>query len=447
MKRRYSFLLILACLLLVSAPLVMADAFSLNQILDSRGATWTLSPDAFMEKYSRTLGFTWVSKTAKDSARTHGQQLNVLGMTIDEALVSFKDGKTKELIFVLYNRGDAGELSKDAFNARVDDAKARISKWTRARATSAGTPYSAGGVNRDGCVWSVRPNQLKLEWSYSSGSRRSKGYIFRSEYIRLKCQKLDTGNDYRSSLAAKKSVSGSVSARKLKANIVKAENGDIYIDNIPMVDQGQKGYCVVATTERIMRHFGRDVDQHELAQLAQTGTGGGTDPSSMVNAIRKLGVSLGCKVSTHEDFSVKEFVRLIGTYNRIAGKKDRPQLNFGKVINIGTIYAAMDPDILREVRLKSSAGTRNFNSVIKKYVDKGIPLPWSVRLGLVAEPERISQTSGGHMRLIIGYNNKTQELLFSDSWGSGHERKRMAMTDAWVITTGLYTIEPSRLSF
>jgi hypothetical protein len=46
------------------------------------------------------------------------------------------------------------------------------------------------------------------------------------------------------------------------------------------------------------------------------------------------------------------------------------------------------------------------------------------------------------MRLIIGYNTKTQELLYSDSWGSGHELKRLPMADAYTISTGLATVEP-----
>jgi hypothetical protein len=46
------------------------------------------------------------------------------------------------------------------------------------------------------------------------------------------------------------------------------------------------------------------------------------------------------------------------------------------------------------------------------------------------------------MRLIIGYNLKTSEVIFTDSWGAGHEQKRMAMDDAWTITNGLSSIEP-----
>jgi len=46
------------------------------------------------------------------------------------------------------------------------------------------------------------------------------------------------------------------------------------------------------------------------------------------------------------------------------------------------------------------------------------------------------------MRLIIGYNAKTNEILYSGSWGMGHELKRMPLADAWAITTGLCTVEP-----
>ena len=75
------------------------------------------------------------------------------------------------------------------------------------------------------------------------------------------------------------------------------------------------------------------------------------------------------------------------------------------------------------------------------HINEGTPLLWTVMLGKVTEKE-IPQASGGHMRLIIGYNSKTGEILYSDSWGAGHELKRMAADDAWTITTGAMSIEP-----
>jgi hypothetical protein len=46
------------------------------------------------------------------------------------------------------------------------------------------------------------------------------------------------------------------------------------------------------------------------------------------------------------------------------------------------------------------------------------------------------------MRLIIGYNKQKEEVLFSDSWGAGHELKRLPLADAWTMTTGAMSIEP-----
>ena len=46
------------------------------------------------------------------------------------------------------------------------------------------------------------------------------------------------------------------------------------------------------------------------------------------------------------------------------------------------------------------------------------------------------------MRLIIGYDPGAHEVFYSDSWGLGHELKKMPVANAWTITTGLFTLEP-----
>ena len=96
---------------------------------------------------------------------------------------------------------------------------------------------------------------------------------------------------------------------------------------------------------------------------------------------------------------------------------------------------------LMEGRTHSHSEFGKFQREIQRDIDQGIPLLWSVQLGIVSEPG-VPQNAGGHMRLIIGYNTKTNELIFSDSWGAGHEQKRMAMDDGWTITTGVAAIEP-----
>ena len=46
------------------------------------------------------------------------------------------------------------------------------------------------------------------------------------------------------------------------------------------------------------------------------------------------------------------------------------------------------------------------------------------------------------MRLIIGYNERDKEIIFSDSWGAGHEKKVLPLEDAYCMTHGIYSIQP-----
>ena len=51
------------------------------------------------------------------------------------------------------------------------------------------------------------------------------------------------------------------------------------------------------------------------------------------------------------------------------------------------------------------------------------------------------------VRLIISDNDRTQEILYTDTWGVGHELKRLGLADAWTITIGLYCLQPRDLHF
>ena len=46
------------------------------------------------------------------------------------------------------------------------------------------------------------------------------------------------------------------------------------------------------------------------------------------------------------------------------------------------------------------------------------------------------------MRMIIGYNAKTHEILYSDTWGEAHALKRMKEENAWAMTKGLVVLKP-----
>jgi hypothetical protein len=84
-----------------------------------------------------------------------------------------------------------------------------------------------------------------------------------------------------------------------------------------------------------------------------------------------------------------------------------------------------------------------FQKLIQEHTSRGVPLLWALVLGIYPEQPQISlQAGGGHMRLILGYNEAKREVIFTDSWGAGHELKRMKLDHAYQASVALYVIEP-----
>jgi len=217
----------------------------------------------------------------------------------------------------------------------------------------------------------------------------------------------------------------------------------VLIDSVPMVDQGQKGYCAAAVAERLLRYYGQEIDQHEMAQIARTSAEKGTSPDTMLAALRRLAARLHLQVKEFQEFSYEEFARLIRDYNRAASKTRKPEITYGNVIEIMDVYRQMDTAVLHEVRVKRKTELDRFRTQVREQVQLGIPLIWSVLMGKVAEPGVTIQGTGGHMRLIIGFHAGKDEVLYTDTWGPGHELKRMPLGEAWTITMGLYSLKPT----
>jgi hypothetical protein len=182
-----------------------------------------------------------------------------------------------------------------------------------------------------------------------------------------------------------------------------------------------------------------------MAAVADASASGGTSPMKMVENLKKLTGRLKVHVRELQPWKSDEFLRMIADYNRVAKKSGKNEVGIGnsRVIDIGRIYSSFDPDALKESKAGPTKGSyTKFVRQVTDTINKGVPLMWSVELGLYPESERTSQTKGGHMRLIIGYNAKTNEIIFSDSWGEKHALKRMPMDNACAMTTGLYYLEP-----
>ena len=368
--------------LLPLAAFCVATAHAFATPLDSLLAVenlWTMKQGDFMAA-AAPLGYEWTSN-AHDSARVARPNITVFGQAAVESVVRFDGDTLKEITVTLYGRGDAGELPEEKFDALVRNAADAISKATGVKFTVRGKdPTSA--VKAEGLLWPAPKARYLLEYSKTKAVK-TRDIPFRAEFVRLEI----TGPEKKLGLLAGAAnlqhakFSGPLHVKK------DAATGDVWIGDMPMVDQGQKGYCVVASTERVMRYYGNAVDANELAQIANTGEGG-TSTDAMLAALKKLSARLKVRVrDVQQGDSVKEILKLIADYNRAAKKAGVPEIpDPGHMIDAGAVYRAMKGDVLKEVRTKNKSDLNRFQRQVQAHIDQGVPLLWTVMLGLTSEP-------------------------------------------------------------
>ena len=93
----------------------------------------------------------------------------------------------------------------------------------------------------------------------------------------------------------------------------------------------------------------------------------------------------------------------------------------------------------------------DFAEVVKTCIDNGIPLQWGVNLNFapdVKSRRSVRQNGGGgHARVIWGYERDRRSgeilrIIFADSWGGKHLRKRMEIDEACHMTMSMHPIYP-----
>jgi len=422
------------------SPLADEDT-DLSVLLGAGADFWAEHAPSFVDRYDR-LGFQW-SSSSSEYARARHPHLQFAGLPVLEALVDFEESRPTRMTLLVYSRGDTGDLSRSRFDRLLKRVDETFTAWCGSGPTVIQTPHERSTrhqIRRS--AWVRPPHRLDLACGFSSptGPRS-----FRAEFVKLVVTPFDPDDDPRTRPILMKPQHGVISGFALRERIERTSKGDVFISGIPMVDQGEKGYCAVATGERLLRYFQREIDQHELAQIADSSAQWGTNPETMIRVLRSICGKMGLKVRVLEELDGEDFLRIVKDYNRSARKQDLEPVAVGGVfIVVSQLYDEMNSDVLFAVRTKNKSALRRFRKTVKKHVDGGVPLAWSVILGKFAEKPVLRQ-SGGHMRLILGYNQGTDELLYSDSWGPGHEIKRLPFDQAWTVTTGLYTVTPDNI--
>jgi hypothetical protein len=394
------------------------------------------TPRADFVQQHRDLGFYWLS-AARNRAETHSKGVTLFGKPVCEADAEFEGDKLSGLTVSIYNRGDAGEISKADMNAMMIYNVQQLTALTKVQYQNPAQEAS-DAVKAIAFTWQTPLSLYLLEYSFTK-EVKTRNIPFRAEFVRLRVTPAEKPKSFLAQALASASPQAAFNG---PSHVKKDASGDVRIETVPMVDQGEKGYCVVATAERVMRYYGIPVDENELAELANSSAKGGTSNEAMFASLKKLSQRLQVKIRPIQDMDVRQILDLITEYNRAAHRAHEPEIpDQGHMLDMQKIYEAMNPDVLKAARTHNRAAVDRFQQEVEDHIDQGIPVLWSIMYGVIPE-EKGPKGIGGHMRLIIGYNTDTKEILYSDSWGPGHELKRMPLDNAWAMTTGLDLIEP-----
>lgn len=193
------------------------------------------------------------------------------------------------------------------------------------------------------------------------------------------------------------------------ANIITRANGDVLIDNIPMVNQGPKGYCVPATFERYLRYMQIPADMYILAMAGQTQVGGGTSLKSIIEAIDGY---IASQSRSMKQLSEPIKVRTVQKY-----------IDKGLPI-IWTMFSSKEYNTYSNQRTIKRKDVTDWES-------------WAKQTKADARSTELRKDiNTAHACLIIGYNKETDEIAVSDSWGPSYNERWISAEQAEQVSQG-----------
>ena len=368
------------------------------------------------------LGAQIESKTPKESTYSAKPPF-VFGAKPEVLKLAGKDGKVASLLIMYANKGDTLAVRPPGYEqAPAKDRRAAVKDFEKRDASLDKTIRTQADDVENALALLFGKYERTQFGQGNKTTEHVKAWYWNGHAFLLSEQR-DTGLSLRIvpfDAAEKKGRGERIQGDDLKSalanNVLQRDNGDVVVTGIPMIDQGQKGYCVPATWARYMRYMGIDVDEYVLANAAGTQKGGGTTLDAMVAAA--------------------------GAVVRRNGRA-----------------------------IKEINGPIKINTIARS-IDSGLPLMWSMQavgpfLGTGRPANRMGDQSPGagkasselaearrqarrlagstenrHMCMIIGYNPDTEEVATSDSWGAAHAEKWYTLDEVQAVSAGkLYYIK------
>ncbi|WP_158279908.1 C39 family peptidase [Coraliomargarita sinensis] len=384
------------------------DFESLNQLLELKLWKDTNLWDDPVDQVAKRLGWPRESKTGTQSSyRIYFRRENsIAGARPYTAVLYGREGKVDYLSVMFANKGDsvppgsvedmdeAFEKVNDAIDADLESISARFD-------TLGESQNEIGGISRGMKERAVR---------WDTGNNSFWLAAVENEYIALRIMPPELADtwgrpEYQSDETVRQAAAANVKENKF---------GDVLIQNIPMVNQGPKGYCVPATIERCLRYMGIRADMYTLAMAGSTTIGGGTRLSDIIEGTSSYVRRSSRKMETiSDDVSIKTVSEYID--------QGQPLM--------WTMYS-------------TNAYNRIANSITKQRRGATDYKEWrkTLRDILRDAPDLLPDRTQGHLCMIVGYNKNTDEIAVSDSWGPRYELRWITAEQADMVSQGSFYI-------
>ena len=321
-----------------------------------------------------------------------------------------EQGKPSALSLMFANKGDSVSIESKAAKdkAKAKERDSQIKDYKKAIALDSkdlGEKLTAlfGKPVSDRMGQGRATSEVVRRWDWN-------GHAFllaapKDEYVALRILSVKSADE-----GGRSRVTDAELFARAKTRVDRRPNGDVILKDIPMVNQGPKGYCVPATWERVMRYMGVPADMYVLAMAGQSGAGGGTSIQGIANGANDAVRSGGRKIETT---SVKIDPASVSKY-----------IDRGLPV-MWVMYSTKAYNDLANERTKEREGMSDAAAWKKTLAE-------SRKGQKPLQPNR----NEGHMCMIIGYNKETGEIAVSDSWGPAFEERWVHGAEATQISQG-----------
>ncbi|MDA7881590.1 C39 family peptidase [Akkermansiaceae bacterium] len=198
-------------------------------------------------------------------------------------------------------------------------------------------------------------------------------------------------------------LSSSVRLRALAKQVQRSDNGDVFLNEVPIVPQGYRPYCGLNTLTMVARYLGLNLDEDWLAvagKFQNTGSAAGSDMMGIYKAVAK---EAGFSMARSRDYSHASVRRSLQAgmpvivWRRWGQDRDRMHTRISRAVDAGedSQYGELDRQSLP------------------------------------------NDSSPLHASVLVGYNDERKEVLFLESWAGQTKPRRMPVAE--LDATDYYT--------